>query len=554
MFSSGINVRWRGTDFFYIFICLAFLVPNHYQPWFNFYSEYLAFVGIFLFWVFSKKESLVFGAPVLGLLFFVLVVWVQLFFSIIRYSEFAWVSTFYLMSAVLAFMLGRQDGVVKQGALCFIFLGVLSSGIALGQWFDIWESVWFLTSGVGQRATANVGQANHLVTLLGLSVVAALWLKDRLLIGRVVFLLVIFWLVVGMVVAASRMAFVQYFFIGVFWYLFSGRRDLRSVCIYVFGFFALLVGGFWQADLAVALHLVEADWAAGLLGRMGSVERLAIWWQLLLAAWDKGGLGYGWGQVAAAQVEFALIYPVPIFTLHSHNIVIDLLVWNGFLIGSLSVVLIGFWLAKVFLRVRGADQSFAMVSVGVILIHALLEYPLEYSYFLLPFFVFLGYLAGRNFDLSVWVARFFSVVCLLVLVVFWREYRNLEDDFRMLRFEMARVGVTEYSVSDKSYVFLNGMESFMRFMRMQSLGGVDERLVEGHRLVHSYPHVPTFYRYVLLLIESGDYEEGVDALNRMRSMHGDSSYMGVVAVLKRDSVTSPRLLDFIKFLESRDGL
>lgn len=548
------NVQWRGAALFYFFIFSAFLVPNHYQPWFNFYCEYLAFLGLWFLWVFSRREDLVGGVPVLWLLVFLALAWLQFLFSTIEYLETVWLVSFYLLSAILAFMLGRQAGVVELGGACFLALGIISAGIALGQWFDIWESIWLLTSGIGARATANIAQANHFVTLLGLALVSALWLRAKGVIGEGVFALVMVWLVAGMVLAVSRMAFLQYVSIGFFWYFLSGKKGTPSGIIYILGFIFLVVGASWQADLAVALYLIEPDRALGVFERVGTTDRLHIWWQLILAAWDKGGWGYGWGQVAVAQVDYALSYPVPKFTLHAHNIAVDILIWNGFLIGLAALVSFGGWMALVLWRARNEDSAYAAMCVVVISIHAFLEYPLEYSYFLIPYFLYLGYLGGRKVDFRKLMFFFASLVFLVFLVIVWRDYRYLERDFRSLRFEMARLGVAEYSVSDNKFILLDGMGSFISFMRMQLPGSLDNKIDEARRLVYRHPYVPAFYRYVLLLVEGDRYDEAFGALSRMRSIHGEVSYFGTLSVLRVDAEYNPTLRGFVDYVDRQDGV
>lgn len=550
MKSISVGLEGRGAALFIFFIIIAFLVPNHYQPWFNFYSEFIAFLGLFFFWVLARRDDLVIGFPVYLIFALLLVVWVQYFLVIIHSAEIAWMVSFYLLSAVLAFMLGRQAGVIYYGAVGFLALGVISSGIALGQWFDTWETIWVLTPGAGARASANIGQANHLVTLLGLGLVSALWLNYKRCISGWVLALVTVWLVVGMVLAASRMALLQYVLIGVLWFYWGGLRGGLVFFAYLLGGLVLVLGAAWQADLAVAFYLIEPSSAVGVYDRFASTERLHIWWQLIQASWDKGGLGYGWGQVAAAQVDYALAYPVAMFTLHSHNIVVDMLVWNGVYVGVIAVVLFGVRLVKLFWCVRDLDSAFAALCVATIGVHALLEYPLEYSYFLIPFFLYLGYLGGKGYKLR--LLPFFAVISAFCffLVVVWRDYRVLEVDFRNLRFEMARVGVTEYSSPDNTYFLLTGMSSFIDFMRMQLPGSLDERAAQAERLVYSYPYVPAFYRYALILVERGDFAKAAEMLERMRSMHGDQNYAGAIESLQQGAQSDSSLRAFLEYIDS----
>src|SRR5512139_1775618 len=129
---------------------------------------------------------------------------------------------------------------------------------------------------------------------------------------------------------------------------------------------------------------------------VGSLEeRLApgTRWLHWAALWDAVRLepwtGYGWQQVTLAQQQTALAHaPSHEMIQNSHNIVLDLLLWNGAVLGgAVSIAVIGWFVT----RVRRCDslEGFVLIAViGVIGTHALLEYPLDYAYLLLPFGIF----------------------------------------------------------------------------------------------------------------------------------------------------------------------
>lgn len=69
-----------------------------------------------------------------------------------------------------------------------------------------------------------------------------------------------------------------------------------------------------------------------------------MWHQMLLAIKEQPLLGYGWNQVGVAQLSVYLDYPTTEWTEHSHNILLDLLIWNGI---PLGILIIGFYMVVI---------------------------------------------------------------------------------------------------------------------------------------------------------------------------------------------------------------
>lgn len=75
------------------------------------------------------------------------------------------------------------------------------------------------------------------------------------------------------------------------------------------------------------------------------------------------------------------LYPSHEWYKSAHNVVLDLLIWNGIPIGALILLYLTGWL---YWLNKGAKESvsiIAMLMVSAILIHALLEFPIHYAYF-----------------------------------------------------------------------------------------------------------------------------------------------------------------------------
>ena len=130
---------------------------------------------------------------------------------------------------------------------------------------------------------------------------------------------------------------------------------------------------------------------ASIVQRAGSGhERLGMWMQILHAIAERPWFGYGWNQTSIAVVESIEFNTVQVWFNSAHNIVLDLLVWNGI---PLSILIIGYlslWLLWLNKTAKDSTSIIAILMVCAILIHAMLEFPQRYAYFLLP----MGFLLG----------------------------------------------------------------------------------------------------------------------------------------------------------------
>jgi O-antigen ligase len=137
---------------------------------------------------------------------------------------------------------------------------------------------------------------------------------------------------------------------------------------------------------------IDTPTSSALVDRMQAVGGRSIHWPAMWdAAWREPLLGWGWMRVGAAQQAVALNHARSHeWISFSHNLFLDLLVWNGVIIGGVVCVAIIAWIISRCLRCRDPSTWAMLAAGGVLLTHALVEYPHAYLYFLLPMAVFIG--------------------------------------------------------------------------------------------------------------------------------------------------------------------
>lgn len=527
---------------------LVWLLPNHYYPWASFYQDYLSFLALWFLLISLAFKGFEVGCSVVAILFCAIIPVFQVLFGLVYFFGDGAVAAFYLLGFAVAILVGREAYKSWGGAfdfLAWVFLAgaFFSSWLAICQFLEVGSSIWLVDPPTG-RSTANLGQPNNLATLISLGVAALLYLFEKRRLAVLSSSLLAFVLVGGLALTLSRTPWLGLFCLLGWWLAKRRAAQLRTspITLLAWGgvYFLVLISLPYVAD---ALALNEIDLAA----RAIQSQRLALWHQMLQAVIEGPIWGYGWNQVSVAQVSVSIDHPVQILTEHSHNLVLDLLVWNGPLLGCVIVVGGSVWLARLAWRARTAESVFAVLSVGFLLLHALLEYPLEYAYFLLPCGVALGLLesdigGGKVWQLPKYAGVVIVVVSFLTMSMVWVEYRALENNGRLIRYQSAGFGVAQPFQSPPRITLLDQLWEFVWFARTQAREGMEpEEIARMERVAHRYPYPPSLFRLSLAFGLNGYPERAAREMEVLRSVHGNEIYEEARSALESLASKYPQL-------------
>ena len=371
---------------------------------------------------------------------------VQWGFGLIAVSGGAWITCAYLAGFALSIGCGatldRADpSTVLDGLFRAIGLAALATVcIQCYQWANpsdmagLWVGYTLQT-----RLAGNFGQSNHAATFLLWGACAATWLWIRgnakgwvVVVASAVFL-------TGVSFTVSRTAWLGLVFIlGLCWYwraLWPDRRApwiATALCVYF---------------VAVSLFHPSNGAVEVLVNSSSGLARLQIWEVALKALVLQPWFGYGWGQIFTAQLGVAadtpqLHYPI----LSAHNLVLDVLLSCGVLIGGFALCAGALWLWRCVRAVSRPQEASMLIFIAVTLNHAMLEFPLHYAYMLLPFGLVLGALDAR---LSPWklptlqVSKIACLSALALAALLWalivKDYFAYQDSYQDL--VLHRVGV-----------------------------------------------------------------------------------------------------------------
>lgn len=427
-----------------LLLSFAWLVPNHTLPWASFYPDAItaSVLLVVAVWVLIRSPG---KLELIGLglffLFLATVPWLQYATGVIYSFGTAWTNSLYLLGFSLAIFVGwHWERATPGQCLDFLFLAIsfaaiVSVGIQVLQWLQLSEDLFVLDTG-RSRFYGNLGQPNQLASLLLLAVLGVARAYAKKALGPGVAIILVLFILFGVALTQSRTAWLNIGGILVALFLFwgEGRPKRLGWILAALGVYSVVL----NFNLPIINELISGQ-ATSSRELAADPYRQAIWKSLVHAALDRPLFGYGWGQTTAAvfaAVDFPTLGSV---TKQSHNIVLDIVIYNGLLLGGLIIAV----LASAFWKLLGCLKQeyfiFPALALGLLVVHSMLEFPLHYAYFLLPFGLILGVLLRCGNIKGRWVcSKWFgygvaiSVACGLWLTI--KEYVEVEHSYFEIRY------------------------------------------------------------------------------------------------------------------------
>lgn len=387
---------------------LAILLPFQVGTWPGFYKQMLAVMGLVCWQLAVRPKQ--WHAFSLCMMLLIAVVGVQYASGLINFRDDAFVAIAYLFMLSLAFEIGaalrsgnkesgKEIGVEPLDIFLWVvvFVALLSALVAVHQWLGNVHPT-FEFPRIDGRSYANLAQPNHLAAVLMLGYCATLFLYQHGKLASYLSVVVAGIFLLSMALTVSR---VGWLFVVIACAYLAVRRWRREIYIspwVLSGLFVFFVAAVFATEW-LSQHMDLAQ--TGLSERVSpdSMNRLRLWQGLLTAVSEGPWYGYGWMQVATA--ELASSFPrYGEYINFAHDLPIDLLVWMGPWLGGLCILAAASWLVSQFCRASQTDEYILWLALGSMVAYALLEFPFSVSYFLISFGLLLG-----------WVTRGGKVIC-----------------------------------------------------------------------------------------------------------------------------------------------
>lgn len=428
----------------FVVFSLGTVVNERWSPLSVFYAEWWIALA-FLFWAYgfaTNVKSVRVGSGAIALLTLVSfsVIWTLLS------ANAAYL--LYLTGAFVACMLASSITAEIHFRWCasaLLIVALLHSVAGIGQVLGI-EMPSLIVSNPTGRVFGNISQPNHFVDLLYLGLASAAYLRSVGALRWPVFGGLSVFIALASVPSGSRAVILYlaaFFLMGMLFTLrgrikqLDGYVDLGKALLFIaicsavaqvlFPQLSDLLGG---SGLSTAFSRADGSQADG--QRLYNL-RIA---QISIKSHPLLGVGPDrFFQLSVEAMNVLSRNSSSRFAEHSHNLLAQLTTEFGVPLAVLVLVLGVFWVlnsgAKKYL-----ENAWALLCVTIIGLHSMVEYPLWYAYFLLPFAFFLG-VGDRNrpwlsFEVSPKAVKVVALLGLLVLAWIWRDWQVVRwVDFRL---------------------------------------------------------------------------------------------------------------------------
>ncbi len=522
-------------------LLLSWLQPNHYLPWVSWHSEGLAFVSVILvaFWgtlrVATQPKSGIVSIPytVSPLLVVAVLVWIQTATGQVSFAGDALTYSFYLTLSMACLSLGFADSKRKKHltllAVTLILGSVFSFILLMAQALDLYEdTIWINRMLQFRRPGGNLGQPNQLATLILMGIASVAYLFESKKLGRFCASLFAAILILGLAATESRTGALSLLALVIGWLVWR-QRLASALSGPVLGIFiATYLIAIWSWPMALdGYHFNEGAKSAV---DVSAGARWIVWPQLVEAAFQRPWFGWGLGQVSSALNSVAHGYEKGESFTFAHNLILDLTLGIGIPLTILIVLVAMVWFWR---RIKSISDFSSWYSLAVILpvgVHSMLEFPFVYAYFLAPVMYAVGTLDGhygQGNALRVNAKAALALVTVMGSLMMWSafEYLQIEEDFRIVRFEALRLGKTPVAYERPEITLLTQLDALLDGGRIVPTPGMSVVQIELSRKVAlKFPWPATQNRYALSLALNGHVDEAVRQLKVMRTLHGEKSY------------------------------
>ncbi|MDN8245098.1 Wzy polymerase domain-containing protein [Acinetobacter baumannii] len=419
----------------------AWLSPFHYNPWVMFSSEMSTFAaGLSVLAALFYQNIKIPRAQIL-LLPFTLIPIVQWGCGLVFDLSTALLSTFYLLGFWFMVLAGynlsldqkKRDQIFSGFSLLVIITSLFTSLIAIFQWLNIESHLIYTLHLIGNRPYGNFGQPNNMATFLIIGLLGCLYLYEK---NKVtVWLLLPSALIILFTIALSqsRTSWIVFPFLFIYWVVkqFGKQKRFRFVqgLLWCLAFF--LIAGLILPYITQFIEFstnTEITETSSFVARAGSGhERIGMWIQILHAIAQQPWLGYGWSQTSVAVVDSIQYGTVHVWFNSAHNVLLDIIIWNGIPIGIVIIAYFTCWFLWLNQQAKETISIIAIMMVCTVLIHAMLEFPQRYAYFLLTCGFLLGIIQAqtpvlKGIVLNKQVLRLIWGISLILLLAIWRDY------------------------------------------------------------------------------------------------------------------------------------
>lgn len=385
---------------------LPFLAWHHALPLPGFHGEWLAaLLGLGVLAILARRETyrpLELPLALLLPLGLILVLVVQTSLGMVVFPGQARLAILYLAASALLMVAARalarthgHERVIEYAAWAMLGSGLVNAAIAVLQWQGWHTPLDPVIAGYpSHHAYGNLGQANHFADHQALALCATLYLAARRRLPTWALAITALALLLGLTLSGSRSGWLYLLgLVGVsLLYRRSTRDDTSRMLIWATvaalpTYLALQLGvGLTETPVITATQRLASDAGSPVAYTLDQRGMFLMAARRMFL--DSPMLGGGYQNFAwyyfqeLAHLPAGVANPYEhIYAENAHNLFAHLLAEFG-LAGAVLLAALGYWLYVSYREVTSRERWMALAMLAVIGLHSMVEYPLNYMYFL----------------------------------------------------------------------------------------------------------------------------------------------------------------------------
>lgn len=406
--------------------------------------------------------------------------------------ESFFLSLLYISAAIAlcSYQIKEGSKVANSYFLMIILAGMVNAVVICAQEWDLLAALPFTSAPYNAEETTrpygNFGQANLAATFVLTSMLCSLYFYKNKKLSGILHTCVLGLGALALAFTASRTAFLALALLVVFSLII---RDWRALLSFLFS----------AAVIIFTRISTPTDESRPIIGAELSNGRFDLWRIVVDGIMQSPWLGYGAMNTRLAQ--FSVVDTHPFFrnkTISSaHNIFLDFFAWFGIPIGIIISALFLFMIFSYYKKIKGSSLIYLAAPI---IIHSLLEYPLQNANFLFLFIIILG--ISKNEPAPEWnvrqraqrlLAYSFTIASTIISATVVYDYCRLSTNYMDLRFFNRHIIGVKRPTPIEPILLDNSIGQFNIFLS-NKINSADE----AKEVARITPHSPAFRNFLLL--------------------------------------------------------
>ena len=406
-----------------------------------------------------------------------------------------------LVCFILSVLINNTDDkskLIYYSAFGFTAVALLNTVFQLLQYLNVSDNLWFVMTMQGNRFFGNVGQPNQLAFIYALGIAAChyLLIKAEYERGILIFMALTI-LSIGLALTSSRGGLI----LGLASFLIYVLNVKRGYSFKLF-FTAASVSivGFLLGSYLLTIHsLYGSEDALTRLATGNNYARIELIQQAWVQFLHHPLLGVGFGNLLADSLEHIEQVEWFVFNIHSHNIIMQFAAEFG-LPGLALLAVVAFIVFQSYWQLRSLESSFIFVSLIIVALYSLSEYPLWYTRYLIITVFLLAVINRKTIKTNIDLNKLFfaiTALCIVGSIFYYQSYK-------------------EYHRVNTYFKYYDSLDSdTLTTNEMQEIAKIQQQMLIELPSVFGFSAYKEFFIYHLLPKDNLELEERINLGNRV---------------------------------------